>query len=39
VFVVLRMPPPSGSALDGLPATGVPEAPGWLVYELPAAPS
>ena len=38
-FVVLRMPPPPGSPLDGLPATTVAAAPGWLVYELPAAPS
>lgn len=39
VFLVLRTPFPPGSALDGLPATTVPAAPGWLVYELPAAPS
>lgn len=39
VFLVLRTPPPPGSALDGLPATTVAAAPGWLVYELPAAPS
>jgi len=39
VFLVLRTAPLPGSALDGLPATAIPAAPGWLVYELPAAPS
>jgi len=39
VFIVLRTPPPPGSALDGLSATTIQAAPGWLVYELSAAPS
>lgn len=39
VFVVLRTPPPPGSPLAGLPATTVPAAPSWSIYELPAAPS